>query len=50
MSLLSDWFDGPHDIEMNEDVVGLGRYGRTLTVLFTSEVLPDEDDRFDEDD
>lgn len=48
-SCLSDWFDGPHDFEMNEDVVGLGRYGRTLTVLFSGDALPDEDDDHEED-
>lgn len=48
-SPLSDWFDGPYDIEMNEDVVGLGRYGRTLTVLFTTESLADVEDDPDTD-
>ncbi|MBK7878886.1 MAG: ImmA/IrrE family metallo-endopeptidase [Planctomycetes bacterium] len=41
-SMLSDWFDGAPDTEMNEDVVGLGRYDRTLTVLFTDEALDEE--------
>jgi hypothetical protein len=36
---LDDWFDGP-DIEMSEEVIGLGEYGRTLTVLH-AESLPD---------
>lgn len=27
------WFGGPRSIELQEDVVGLGRYGKTLTVL-----------------
>lgn len=43
-SLLSDWFDGAPDVEMMEDVVGLGRYGRTLTVLFTPECIERDDD------
>ncbi len=47
---LDDWFDGAPQIEMNEDVVGLGNYGKTLTVLFTDEDLEDEDDYDDEDD
>lgn len=37
------WFDGAPSVEMKEDVVGLGGYGKTLTVLFTSEPLDDED-------
>jgi Zn-dependent peptidase ImmA (M78 family) len=42
---LDDWFeDVPSGIEMKEDVVGLGSYGRTLTVLYNESVLPDEDD------
>lgn len=45
---LDDWFDGAPQIEMNEDVVGLGSYGKTLTVLFTDEDLGDEDD-YDDD-
>jgi Zn-dependent peptidase ImmA (M78 family) len=41
---LDDWFDGAPQIEMNEDVVGLGSYGKTLTVLFTEETIEDEED------
>ena len=48
-SFLDEWFDGAPQIEMNEDVVGLGSYGKTLTVLFTDEDLEDED-ASDEDD
>ena len=44
-SYLDDWFDGAPRVEVNEDVVGLGSYGKTLTVLFTDEDLQDEDDR-----
>jgi hypothetical protein len=43
----SDWFEGARDTRLDEEVVGLGRYGLTLTVL-TSEELPldpeEEDD------
>ena len=47
---LDDWFDGaPNNIEMTEDVVGLGTYGRTLTVLFNDEGLPDDDNDSDDD-
>jgi hypothetical protein len=44
-SNLNKWFEDAPDIEMQEDVVGLGAYGRTLTILHTSEVikLDDED-------
>lgn len=45
---LDDWFDGAPQVEVNEDVVGLGSYGKTLTVLFTEEALEDDED--DEDD
>jgi len=48
-STLSDWFDGAPDVEMDEDVVGLGRYDRTLTVLFTREALDEEDEDHDDD-
>ncbi len=46
-SELQDWFGGRHQIEIKEDVVGLGVYGRTLTVLSAIE-LPDEEDEDDE--
>ena len=46
---LDDWFDGAPQVEVNEDVIGLGSYGKTLTVLFTDEDLEDEED-YDEDD
>ncbi len=46
---LDDWFDDAPQVEMNEDVIGLGTYGKTLTVLFTDEDLEDEDES-DEDD
>ncbi len=40
---LDDWFDGAPDVEFNEDVIGLGSYGKTLTVLFTDEIIGDDD-------
>lgn len=40
---LSLWFDGAPEVEMMEDVFGLGSYGRTLTVLFTTETIEDEE-------
>jgi hypothetical protein len=36
---LNQWFDDAPEFEMNEDVVGLGSYGKTLTVLFTTEEI-----------
>ena len=47
---LEDWFDDAPQVEMKEDVVGLGRYGRTLTVLFTAEAIggDEEDESEDE--
>ena len=37
-SYLDAWFDDVEPIEMKEDVVGLGQYGKTLTVLFLEEI------------
>lgn len=42
-SLLNQWFPGAAHQEVEEDVVGLGSYGRTLTVLIT-DPTPEEDD------
>jgi Zn-dependent peptidase ImmA (M78 family) len=47
--LLDDWFDDAPQVEMNEDVVGLGSYGKTLTVLFTDQDLEEDDDDTDDD-
>ena len=40
-STLQDWFNGPYRQEIVEEVVGLGSYGKTLTVL-TGIELPEE--------
>lgn len=40
-SALQDWFNGPHRQDVVEQVVGLGSYGKTLTVL-TGMEPPDE--------
>ena len=42
-SMLDEWLDGAPRIEMKEDVVGLGHYGKTLTVLFTDQAIEPED-------
>lgn len=44
---LGDWFDGEPDIELDEEILGLGKSGRTLTVL-SSEALPRSVDPEDE--
>jgi len=45
---LADWFDGSSSIKLDEEIVGLGSYGFTLTV-FSSELLPeDPDEEIDE--
>ena len=40
---LRDWFGGVRSIAGTEEIVGLGRYGKTLTIL-SSEVFADDDD------
>jgi Zn-dependent peptidase ImmA (M78 family) len=40
----TSWFGALDDVELFEEAVGLGRYGRTLTVLTTVDALPDPDD------
>ena len=47
-STLSEWIEGCPDTEVNEDIVGLGQYGKTLTVLFTNEALDDEEEMEEE--
>lgn len=46
-SNLQDWFGGNRSIEISEDVIGLGSYGKTLTVLYDISV-PDAEDEEDE--
>ena len=47
---LSDWFEGAEKVVIDEEIIGLGSYGFTLTV-FSSEALPEEpyEDEDDED-
>jgi hypothetical protein len=40
---LDTWFDGGGTLELNEEVVGLGDYGKTLTVLW-ADALPDSEE------
>jgi hypothetical protein len=44
---LQSWFGGSQSIELREDVIGLGRYGKTLTVLHGID-LPDDQDEDDD--
>lgn len=46
-SSLQDWFGGRYNIEVSEDVIGLGSYGKTLTVLYDIDV-PDEGEEDDD--
>lgn len=45
---LNDWFGGPRHIGLDEQVVGLGQYGFTLTVLTGEDLPPDPDEEEDE--
>lgn len=45
----SDWLEGAPEMECTEEVVGLGRFGQTLTVLWSDQAIEDEDED-DEDD
>jgi Zn-dependent peptidase ImmA (M78 family) len=44
---LQDWFGGNRSVEICEEVVGLGAYGKTLTILHEID-LPDEQDEGEE--
>lgn len=46
-SKLQQWFGGSRHIEISEDVIGLGRYGKTLSVLYDINV-PDTEEEEDE--
>lgn len=43
ISNLQHWFGGSRSIEISEDIIGLGRYGKTLTVLHEID-MPDPED------
>jgi len=45
---LQTWFGGSRSIELREDVIGLGRYEKTLTVLHGIEIPDDQDEEVDE--
>ena len=46
-SNLQNWFGGKRSIEISEDVVGLGKYNKTLTVLYDIDI-PEADEEEDE--
>lgn len=41
--MLSEWFEGSPHVSLGEEAMGLGGYGRVLTLL-TCDSLPDADD------
>ncbi len=43
-SELRDWFGGKRSIPGTEEIIGLGRYGKTLTILSTEVFADDEDE------
>jgi hypothetical protein len=45
---LQTWFGGLRGIELREEVIGLGSYGKTLTVLHSIELPDDQDEDDDE--
>ncbi len=49
-TVFQDWFGGHLRIKVREDVVGLGSYGKTLTVLHGIELPEDADDLDDDED
>lgn len=43
-----DWLGGTHSAMVTEEVVGLGRYGKTLTVLSSTSIGQDDDSGIDD--
>ncbi|UIJ46239.1 ImmA/IrrE family metallo-endopeptidase [Sphingomonas cannabina] len=48
LTTLNDWFGSSSQIELDEQVIGLGEYGFTLTVLTSENLPPDPDEEEDE--
>ena len=42
--ILQQWFGGKRSVEISEDMIGLGRYGKTLTVLYDIHLPAGEED------
>lgn len=49
MVSIQDWFGGNRDIEAEEQIIGLGGYGKTLTIISVLNIV-DEEENEDEDD
>lgn len=49
-SFLDQWFPRAHHLEVEEDVIGLGSYGRVLTILFMDWSPDEEAEENDSDD
>jgi hypothetical protein len=45
---LQEWFGGRRSIDVKEDVIGLGGYGKTLTVLYGFELPEPEEEEEEE--
>jgi hypothetical protein len=43
-TMLDEWFEGAPRVEVKEDVVGLGHYEKTLTVLFSADALSEDEE------
>ena len=41
---LSEWFSCRRRLELDEEIIGLGNYGYTLTVLSSDELIDDRED------
>jgi hypothetical protein len=46
---IQDWLGGSRSVTANEEIVGLGRYGKTLTVLSLENIRDSKDDDDDDD-
>lgn len=44
----TDWIEGAPDCDCTEEVVGLGRFGQTLTVIWSDDALEDDEDPDDD--
>lgn len=47
---LADWFDGSGQVKLDEEVMGLGNYGYTLTVLSSEKIQADAEDGDEDED
>ena len=43
-----EWFGGKHNFVLDEEIIGLGKYGLTLTLLTSDQVLLDPYEDIDE--